>query len=477
MAESLTPEALQALDGVLSPETAAMMQPDAVASVDPSLQPATPAAPAPVAAPQDPGILANVLQGGANLVSNQMYNQPAPAGTGANAVSSIQNALQNQMYGNQRVQSVAPDSTVEAPIEPPPAVTQQAQNIAGREVAAARAVSNAIAQDTHQVRQQHQIAQDVAIQRVQESNERGVRTLGEIMNSGDFGDKLGAALAVLAGGLSQGLLRSNSNPAVDAINNAVEQEAKKRKMSFDEKLELQRATIAEAELRLKQQDAASNDPIKKQTLQKLIAETNELKAKTDTANLGREKQKALAEMLKGNGKLTNVELLSKEQQERAVRLQDGTYQLAKNKNAADELDKFKAGVQPAIDGIARIKALAKDFNRVTDLNKRAQIQTEIKSLAGSLRLPFLGPGQMTEQEYQRLLDTIGDPSKLASIESLQKTKLDVVGKKLKIDLAGRYKDAGIDLPASREDQLKAKLIERGLSEEQAEKAVEKLKAQ
>ncbi len=119
------------------------------------------------------------------------------------------------------------------------------------------------------------------------------------------------------------------------------------------------------------------------------------------------------------------------------------YGEATNPEQAKEFNKYRASVEPAIKGAERILQASKDLNRITDLSKRAEIATEIKALVGQLRLPFTGPGAMTEKEYDRLLDVIGDPNKLMALPALERVKLNTVLKKLQTDMNNQAKNSGL----------------------------------
>jgi hypothetical protein len=110
------------------------------------------------------------------------------------------------------------------------------------------------------------------------------------------------------------------------------------------------------------------------------------------------------------------------------------YGIASNVNNAQEFQKVRSTLEPAITGAQTIQKMLGDFNRITDLKKRAQIQSEMKALAGQLRVPFTGPGALTEKEYDRLMDTLGDPTSITSVGSIQRAKLQQVLNKLNRDL-------------------------------------------
>jgi len=68
-----------------------------------------------------------------------------------------------------------------------------------------------------------------------------------------------------------------------------------------------------------------------------------------------------------------------------------------SKETVTEFRKYKQEVQPAIEGAKRILQFTNsgEFSRLSP-NDRARVATELKALVGQLRLPFTGPGAMTD---------------------------------------------------------------------------------
>ena len=155
-------------------------------------------------------------------------------------------------------------------------------------------------------------------------------------------------------------------------------------------------------------------------------------------------------------------------------MRDGSIQLADNKKASEDVRKFQAEVEPAIKGAHRILKISEQGSRL-NLKDRARIATDLKALVGQLRIPFTGPGVLTDTEYERLLDTIGDPNKLFAIPDIERTKIKTVINKLTSDLDTRYKQAGIKgVKSKREKLIDLKLQQKVGSRAQIEKTIDSL---
>jgi len=148
-----------------------------------------------------------------------------------------------------------------------------------------------------------------------------------------------------------------------------------------------------------------------------------------------------------------------------------------NKASIDKLAEFQNDVVPAIQGAKRLLRLSKEGSRL-NLEDRAKVSSDLKALVGQLRIPFTGPGVLTDREYDRLLDTIGDPNKLFALPFVERTKIETVINKLSSDLVQRYKNAGIqardvELLGPREALIRAQMKRsKDLSRDQLETAID-----
>jgi hypothetical protein len=118
------------------------------------------------------------------------------------------------------------------------------------------------------------------------------------------------------------------------------------------------------------------------------------------------------------------------------------YGQARTKEEAKDLRQAQADADDAVKLIDEIKALgtnvaAWDRGRINIINQKKKI------LAGKLRLPLTGPGAMTQDEYERLVDTMGDPSNLFSTEEIQMSKLDSLKDTLNSSVSNKFRVMGV----------------------------------
>jgi hypothetical protein len=106
----------------------------------------------------------------------------------------------------------------------------------------------------------------------------------------------------------------------------------------------------------------------------------------------------------------------------------------------DEAKKIREAASDATDAaklIDKIKTLGKNVT-VFDRKKIAEINTLKNTLVGKLRVPLTGPGSMTESDFQRLIETLGDPTKFFGAEEIEFAKLDQVKEMLGESIKSKF---------------------------------------
>lgn len=265
-----------------------------------------------------------------------------------------------------------------------------------------------------------------------------------------WGDRLRIALAVGLGSLGGG-----ENPALKMIEAKQKKIAEDKKLNVEQKLAREKAALDMAKFELDKLDKITDSAYKRAQIEKMRAEID--------AELYK-KQTALQVQLRGSEGFSPEDLsnlnLDEKTRERLVAAKDAkgnlVYKLANNTNLANKLNEYMADVEPATNAIDRILSLSKDYSLVQKLNpldpQRKAIETEMVALVGNLRLPFTGPGQLLEKEYERLRSALGNPNKVLTLPDAERAAMETVLNKLKEDTRTRYKQAGITLPMSREEK-------------------------
>ena len=108
--------------------------------------------------------------------------------------------------------------------------------------------------------------------------------------------------------------------------------------------------------------------------------------------------------------------------------------------------KFRDSVSTTLkvkEGLGRILESVNIISRLNPV-ERARVSTELTALVGQLRVPLTGPGVLTEKEYERLLDTIGNPTSLTAIPAVERAKIQTLINKFDRDIEAEAKTIGAE---------------------------------
>lgn len=331
------------------------------------------------------------------------------------------------------------------------------------------------------------------------------QSFGEIMRGGTFGQKVLASLAVMLGAASQGLTGAKENPALQLIDAEADRQAVRDKLTFEQKLQLKNQLIQASQNII---NASQSRFDNKNTQQKLQLEydklgqamqENMLKMKKgyDTAasfNAVMESQFQNPHAIQGNPQekvaiaaqnevlkrsVQNVMVanpkLGQELVEKKINLPNGAITISPAKT--DQVAKFneaRADIEGGKAIVDRIIAAARTGSKL-DPRDRAALQSDLTALTGRLRQTYLGPGAMTQQEYDRLYAAIGDPTKIFTINAIEIAKLNAVKENLDVDLAARAKSvANVSWPVSQRTMVIAKLRASGMTPREASERADRL---
>src|SRR5690606_10189536 len=76
----------------------------------------------------------------------------------------------------------------------------------------------------------------------------------------------------------------------------------------------------------------------------------------------------------------------------------------------------------------------------------AEAKTTAQTLIGKLRLELVGPGALSDREVQLLEDIIANPTKLLTLDSSNKVKLETLKKRLDTSLRESLRSEGLTEP-------------------------------
>lgn len=325
-------------------------------------------------------------------------------------------------------------------------------------------------------------------------------SLASMLTQGPVLNRVMSALAITMGGAGAAVLGESNNAVIDQIDKGVEQQAQRDKLNNDQKLALRREALDAVksqidilQTRTQNAQAKANLDIQKQKLQ---VERDELNLKLQEAHRAKVLGAAVAglraggtgikaatpQIAKQNAQIDEVmAALDMTDPKRAEALRevqvttpDGRKQFANvNKERVAEFEKYASETKPAVDLLRDIKKFAATANKLS-MEDRSRMGTMLAVAAGKLRLPITGPGAMTEDEYQRLRDTIGDPMKIISYPPAELAKIDSTIGILNADLTSRAGQIGVSWPATKAEKVAAALQNRGYSPAEIRAALSKM---
>lgn len=270
-----------------------------------------------------------------------------------------------------------------------------------------------------------------------------------------WGRQIGQALAIMAGAYSQGLTGAKENPAIVAIDKALERQAQQKKYSEEQRIKLQELAYKQAQQDIERRKASIDSMI---GLKKLEQAEQEIALKLQELNLKKVEKQSLAQ-----SRFTEAEVraLPIDQREKLnlVRLPDGTYGAALGSEDAKIL---RTQVLPATDNAIRALKGLEELNKkwgnnplakLTDREGRGRAESLAQELVGSIRLEYFGPGVLTDNEQEIARSIIGSPAKYFSLSSANQAKISTMIDKMKFSRRAKLRETGIDLPLSRNERL------------------------
>lgn len=284
---------------------------------------------------------------------------------------------------------------------------------------------------------------DAKIQEI--DNRVRTKSLPEIMRDGSTGDKFRAVLAITIGGISQALMGGKSNPAIDMFNQIAEQQALKDKLSQEEKESLRKNLFQQAELELRKLEQKTNDEYRKQQIEmqrkQLAAESKNIEDKLK-AQIAQ--QQLSASKFSGRALTPQQEAtLTMEERRNIVHLPDGRRVLAQSYEDANEFKKSATEIGGALTALEELQKLGQKGSKFS-LKDRARAQSLVTKVVGGLRLPYTGPGVLTDSEREMLINTLGNPLAFFSLRSVEMAKLNQVKDDLLANLQNNAKVRGIN---------------------------------
>jgi hypothetical protein len=304
---------------------------------------------------------------------------------------------------------------------------------------------------------EQEVAQDTKVAAAEESKEGGV-----LNQASPLLKKVRFVIAVLLGGISQGLTGAKTNPALDYLNNEFEKELENRKLDEKKKSDIRRAMVEQMQLMMQQKEY-----LLKTADQRLKFEKHrlELKQYDDV-----EKQKAVLHNLVTSGgglsedQVAQLSLDHPKIAERTVRIPDSDrFVLVSSRQQAEAIKNEAAGLVNAEQDLGELLQLVDHFGnnpaiKVEDRTAVRRAGTLQQAVIGNLRILLFGPGVITDNERAIAERIIPDPSDVFTLASANRAALETMKDKVKFAMRDRVRAAGGRLPLTPNEANTKKLM-------------------
>jgi hypothetical protein len=274
------------------------------------------------------------------------------------------------------------------------------------------------------------------------------------------------AFAVLLGGISQGLTGAKENPAmamIEAINERrmkrIEQEAKQKQWSEEHKLAVQKAELDRQATQANIARSNVQNELTKAQIDATMAKGEKLRADIEArqkvANLGQTRGLTVQEL---------NQLPAETKATYALNPFTNTFFPTTGRRAADEVRAAVKVVKPAISELRKLQDLNKKYGnnylaKAAAFNDRGAAQTIRQGLIGFLRLPYLGPGVITDAERELMENMIAaSPVEILTLASTNEAKLQQIRDKVITATKAEMEAAGMPVVKSDADRYNEALM-------------------
>lgn len=284
-------------------------------------------------------------------------------------------------------------------------------------------------------------------------------------NSKTTAEKIGLGIALFLGAAGG----NRGNTAAAYINKAIEDDINVQKLNREQALKKKEWALKLVDQQLKEMEAKTDNELKRTQIAKMRQDMS-----MDVMKLQQDRMQLMAyEQMKASGQI-NPDLIKPEDRNRLVFLPDGNVRLAGSKEAADDFRKFAAEAFGAKRRLEQYRDLIESGN-VFSLQDRAKAKSIETAIIGALRVPYTGPGVLSEQDRQALKDAIGEFGILKIPES-EKWKVRTVLKDITDEIDSRAMQSGFQMPKSRDQLMLEYQTKRrkDVSPEQVERAMERV---
>lgn len=327
-------------------------------------------------------------------------------------------------------------------------------------------------QEIREDQEQELAALDTERKALQEDIKNGHVDPHRYWGSLSTGQKISTNIGLILGGIGAGMTHGE-NLAYKMLQANIDRDIDAQKSDLGKKETLLSYNLKQygnvqdaiARTRIDMQDQVANqmkaaelfatDPLVKARAAKASADINaDLAAKSAAFAQQRTENKlahiAQNDPMAAEEAISRMEMINpKRAEELRKRLVPGAG-LANTEKDAGELKELGSTIQSAKQGINELLEINKIPGKSLDPKVRARAQTISASLVGLLRVPITGPGAMNEGERKMLEEIATNPTKMFSLDSSNKIRLEQLSK----TLDGKFKATATSRGVKMADPIK-----------------------
>lgn len=303
---------------------------------------------------------------------------------------------------------------------------------------------------------QQQMERDVAAAEAKDK-EVEEKVQADMDAEGSWGSRIGQAIAIMMGSASQGLTGAKENPAVQAIEKEIKRQSERMQYTKEQEDKMREYGLKLANLEMERKKHELDTQAKRSNMEKDQAEIQKIQAELEMQKAN----KAIASKREFTPEEVTSIPMDKDglnMRNLMVRLPNGNFAMATRESGAQKLAEMEAETTGALQSANALLAKIDYFGnnpgkKILDRVEVAETNAIAQGLVGAMRLPYLGPGTVTDTERAILNSVVRDPSKLLTLSSANKASVKAVVAKIKHFRNASYRANGVDLPPTQNDMI------------------------
>jgi len=298
------------------------------------------------------------------------------------------------------------------------------------------------------------VERDVEQVKKEESHEGGL--LG-----GTLGERFRKGIALMIGGVSQGLLGTKTNPAMDYLEKEAERVLEARQMDEKKRNDARLALMDMAKYRMQVAMNRTKNAKMRAEMQKIYTDMDNTRNEVAATQ---QMEKLLINNVVDEDTMNYIKVKDPKRGEFAVKIPGSDkWTFINNKTKVKDVQDMNTEMAAAERDLGQLIRMTDDmgnnaFKKIASFSDRAAANALQRSVIGAMRIVLFGPGVMTDTEQNLAKDIINNPTKVFSIASSSKASLGVLLRKVRFAAREGVRQAGGKVPLNRAEKFNEKMV-------------------